>query len=426
MNFENTLRYSTFADRSQVENRIESYETLIIPSNLLIGGQNAIPPLVHQLYESGEVDFYIDPTITEFHRGVSFRDGGEIKAWHQKLIEELGAPLEMLMEENDNLVFSELTEEEVQNISKAVCRLQRDFIAKAVEEQIGKYEAALIEDISPRAIVPWYVKIEENEDIAHNLDIIGYSEDCSDIPLKPTIHVDKEFLSSSSERERIAQEYANSGVSEVFLWVDDLKKSETMISEYVDVIRLIVELVKADLKPHALYGDYFMNLMAHFGLRGIGFGTYHSEDSAEKLQAGGGGNLQRYYFGPVKEFLSIPDAVHLGNNGNAPVPNHSGLSSWNRLYKMGEDHDFLKNHFIRTKDYQRIQVLSTGLDELLEEIKSDFNTYQPILENRGTTKNANHLKKWANAIELYMKNYPNESESAIELAREKLSESKIR
>lgn len=420
--FENTLRYSTFADRSQVENRIESYETLIVPSHLLVGGKNAVPPLIHQLHEAGEIEYYIDPAITEFHRGYSFRDGGEIKQWHTKLLNELGNPIDEVMGNNRNLVYEDLDPDQRDDIIESVCDLQESFVQEAVEEQMGKYEPALMEDITPRAVIPWYVKIEDFEDLEPNRYIINQTKEITDLPVKPCIHVDKSFLSDINARQSIAELISDSGLDEMFLWIDNLNKYSTEIDEYIDYLRTVIELASNDIRPHAMYGDFFSNLLAYFGLRGIGFGTYHGEDKAEKLEPGGGGNLQRYYFDPVKDFLTIYESVELGQQHNAEIPPYSRLGSWDRLYRLGEDHDFLKNHFIRTKNHHRQLISAEDIDDVLNDLRADYEIYGDDLRDSETSKTAEHLRKWVATISEFESDYEDEYQEALATAEAQIEQ----
>lgn len=238
MVFENSLHYKTFADRSQVENRIESYDSLIIPSKLMVGGKKAVPPLVYRLVDAGEVSYYVNPSIREFHRGDSFMDGDELKAWHQKLTEELGEPLYSIIDSSFNLSVEELPSEDIREIAQSVVEFQENVVMDAVSESMDKYEQALADNIRPRAIVPWYQKISDYEHINQNREILEYSQ-LTDLPIKPCIHAEVDFLRDATARAQIIEMLSINENKECFVWIDGLKKSDTSVDEYIDVLRFI-------------------------------------------------------------------------------------------------------------------------------------------------------------------------------------------
>lgn len=419
MSFENTLQYVTFADRTQIENRIDNYDTVMLSSKMLAGGKKAVPALLYNLVEEHDLEYYINPSSAQYRRGSNFRSGGDVKAWDSKLIDELGHPFERLRDEKSNIIYSKLSDSDKQAVVESVCEFQGEFVPSAVEENVGKYSPVSTADLSPRAVIPIYTKIDNYIDLELNREIIEMANAYSDLPIKPCIHVTKSFLTDINHRISIADLSDEFNLSEIFLWIDNLKKQEVGVQTYMNVIDTVARISEKNVDPHFMFGDFFSNLLYYFGLRGTSYGTYYRESSTEKTgdgPSGGGANLQRFYFDPAKEFLSIPDAIVLGRQTNADIPPHLSLNSWDELYKAGEDHDFLKNHFIKTKEAHKQMILNSSLDDILDDLGSSYELYSNQIASRQTYKTVDHLRNWKEAINLFRENNQNRSSSLINQA----------
>lgn len=422
MSFENTLQYVTFADRTQVENRTDDYDTLLVTSHLLAGGQKAVPTLLKKIIEEKNVEYYVDPSSTEFRHGRNFRDSdGSLREWHSKLVDALGDPFEQLREEQQNFVFEDLSSDEQQEAVRAVCDFQDSFVKRLVEQEAGKYfEVLNMGDLGPRAIVPPYVLINDYGEVLINEEVIQLANRFSERQLKPCVHVTKGFIDGVDARKAIVESISGFDIPEVFIWIDGLSKTETTVDDYVNTIRLVGRFSKAGIDPHFLYGDFFSNLLYYFGLRGTSYGTYYRESNSEEWGQGGGsgGTLQRFYFDPVKDFLSIPDTIALAQQRGEQLPNHGMLNTWESLFEAGEDHDFLKNHYIKTRKEHKRNVQSEDIGEQMEEITRQNRRYGQLLLDVGTNKDADHLRKWHGSILQFESEYNNEYEELIEMTRQ--------
>lgn len=424
MKFENTLQYVTFGDKTQVVDHVDLYDTLLLPSHLLAGGQKSVPTLIWNLIDDHDVKYYIDPTVTEFREGSSFRKADEsIKQWHDKLINELGEPISTNLESEGNLIFERMSADDQTEAVKSVCRFQEEFIERKVKETFDKYAPDLVaEGIRPKAIIPWYTKIKDYPHIESNRAMIELSKDHTDLPIKPVLHVSKNFISNPTARADIASFLDELGIEDTFLWVDDLNKAYSTESEYYDVIDLVARIAENDVSPQFLYGDYFSNLLYFFGLRGTSYGTYYREHKAEQVGSGGGGggSLQRYYFNPIKEFINITDAVSIARDGEADIPEFEPLSEWGDLFKeeFGSNHDYLKAHYIRSRANHKMEIQNERLDALLTNLEEIHQLYEPIVATKGTVKTADHLETWGNAIERFKEENERRAESLIEDAME--------
>jgi len=156
-----------------------------------------------------------------------------------------------------------------------------------------------------------------------------------------------------------------------------------------------------------MYGDYFANLLQKFGLSGTSYGVYHSESKSEKKNNSGGGALQRYYIDPLKAFTSIPRAVKVLETVGYDICSCSfcneNLEKPTDLLEAGDDHNFLKNHFVCLKYIHKEKVSNENLDTLLSELQENLDKFKEQFNHTklSKTKNIGHLKKWKVSIEKY-------------------------
>lgn len=417
MKFENTLQYVTFADRTQVEYRVDCYDSLLLSSHLVTGGKKAVTTLLQKLVTEKDVEYYINPSSTHFRRGSNFRkSNGDIKQWHSKLISELGEPFERLKDRDDNLRYEDLTDEDFNEAAQSVCEFQEEFVPEVVEENAGKYVSVDTDLLSPKAVIPLYTKIRDYPDINVNKESISVAKDTTGLPIKPCIHVTKEYLGDINFRNNLIDLVSDERVGQCFLWVDNLDR-DTKTEEYKDVIDLVSELHESGVETQFMFGNFFSNLLYYFGLNGTSYGTYYRDKSSEKTadtSGGGGGSLQRFYYDPVKEFLSIPDAIALGIKHDEEIPSFTPMNSWEDLYKEGDDHDFLKNHYIFSRNAHKRKVNQNELEDVLEELLKDYNKYSKDLMRRESVKDAEHIKRWVESIQEYVKENPDKEKNIVQ------------
>ena len=415
MVFETTLQYVTFSDRSQIEGLAEYYDSILLSSHLLVGGQKAVTSLIQKLNnEQDDFVYYIDPAITEFRLGESFRGSdGDLKQWHQKLIDELGEPFTNQIERRDNIRWDDLSQDDKESAVESLCSLQANFVSNKVQENVGKYENVDINGLQPDKVIPWYVKIDDLDSLRTNEEIIEMAQSECDISLKPTIHVDKQYIRDVTNCGVIAEKFSSLSPEEYFVWIEDLDRSSTTKEEYEDVVYFVAKLAEEGIKPHFMFGDYFSNLLYYFGLNGTSYGTYYRDSHSEKTASGGGGggNLQRFYLDPVHEFLSISDAVNAAKSGEAEIPQHLQIQEWGEIYNYGQDHDFLKEHYIKTRHGHKQQVLTEDFDSLLDQLEEDKNKFSSTIESR--YKSVEHLAKWKSAFENFKENHPDISQRRL-------------
>lgn len=401
--FENIVHYLSWADRPALAQAVDEYDSVILPSHLVLAAKRTVPAFVHTLAEDHDVDFFIDPALTQLRVGHNFRksDSGELRSWISQLVEYYGGPLEEVLDHKQNLSYSDLSSSETQELVESVVKFQENFVEKAADEEAGKYVDVL--DLKPDAVVPWYIKIENYGDIDTNDEIIGYTKGATDLPLRPCIFVTKRFLSDVHARKAIAEILSDKNIDEVFVWIEGLDNSaETDIADYLNATRFVVRCSETGIDPYFMYGSYFANLLGYFGLKGTGFGVNHSESKEEKLENRGGSGNPRYYFDPAKVFLSPPEAVRIAKAKHAPPCTCSicsqCVSSWDDVFELVDDQTDRREHYISCRNHHKKYTKSADLETLLDELESDFNTYGELLGGTDSSKDAIHLKKWHVAI----------------------------
>ena len=404
--FENSLHYVAFNDRECVERAVDDYDSLIIQTHIVVGGQGQITPRLNRLYQDEDIEFYIDPAITQLRVGDYFRDDdGELSEYWKKWAKQVGDPVYSHLKQHRNLSATDFSEDERQAISKSLCDLQENFVKNSAIREADKY-AQISASLGPKAVIPWYTQITDSSDIAQNRELIENFQQYADTPVKPCIWVSKSFLKDSEGIQSIANLLEEVDVSEAFIWVDELSKKNTTVREYANTTRLTEEISNRDIDPHFLYGNYFVTLLRYFGAKGTGFGKYFLESRSEKTTGGGSGDLTRYYFEPAQEFLNITDVDRLVQKEEPELCDcrvcKVELDDWEDIFRVGDDKLFLQRHFVSSKRIHSKKTEENSLKDLLKELKSAKRTYGSELERTKSSKNAYHLTKWTAGIEHYV------------------------
>ncbi|GAB3676776.1 hypothetical protein [Halopiger thermotolerans] len=409
--FENSIHYLSFADRPAIEENADQIDSIILTSHLVAYGSGKVPTLLNELRKEHDTRFYINPAITNLRVGTNFLDdqNDELSPWYQKYIEILGEKVQDLFDDHTQIQYENLTQEERESICKSTADFQENFVKDAAENSTGKYDF-VVDDLRPEAIIPWYHKITEPKDIPRNRELAQLTNQATNLPIKPCLFITPDFITDSTNRDSLIESVKKIECSEIFLWVEGFDKSSG-IGTHLNILKIVDELSEIGIGVHSLYGSYFSHLLAYFGATGVGFGVYHSESKSEKKEESGGdgSNLKRYYFDPVKEFLNVADVDTLTDLGSTPICScnecQSTLSSWDDLFEVGEDPDFLQSHYISTRGIHKNRIFDQSLQESLEEVKEAESTYKETLNELGTSKTGNHLRKWRRSIEIYAENH---------------------
>ena len=412
--FENSIHFQHPGQKPAVSHSASEYDSLIIPAQYVITKSERLSGLLNRLMQEDGVEFYINPQLPRYRRGSDFRkDTGELSEWNQNIAEYYGEPISGLLSEQENLEYTDLDEEEKKEVIEQGCDLQTDYLdSGTVQEPLSRYcEPAGMETVElvPRAVIPWYVKIEGVTDISINEEIIRHAKSYVDLPLKPCLFVEKDFIRDEGQRQMLVDMIDDVDLSELFLWVEGVGNTKTVPRTYIAIIDLVEQLSDVETRPHLFHGSYFSTLLGYFGARGTGFGVFHQESKEEKTgeQSGGGGDgLKRYYFDPAKEFLNVQEAASIGAEFDADTCDCTvceiQVNQWEDVYAIGDEYLPLQRHYISVRNNQRERIKDTPLEVLLTQLGNAHSTYKDRLGDSDTTAEPYHLRKWKVAIEEYL------------------------
>ncbi|WP_152422185.1 hypothetical protein [Natrialba asiatica] len=407
---ENSVHYLHEGERPAIDKSVAMYDSLIIPAHFVAARYENLSGFLNRLKNNHGTEYYINPQLPRYRKGDDFRkDTGDISEWNQSLLDYYDPLVKDILSEEGNIRFRDLTSQEQKKVVKQSCDFQLNFLEDAPEqENLSRYGIDTVE-LVPRAIIPWYVKMKSQADIASNQRTIKYATDYLDAPIKPCLFFEKDLVKNEDFKRGLTSLVDDSDIQEVFVWIEDLDKPNTTTREYVNTINLIQRISNCGVEPHMFYGGYFSHLLAFFGLRGVGFGTFHQESKKEKTESSGGSGgegLKRYYFNPVKEFLNIPEAVEMGSEFDERTCDchvcEIEIHEWDDLFAIGDEYQILQRHYIASRRLHSEKILNTGLDQLLDEIEESDNRYREPLNESDTAANANHLRKWRLSINHYI------------------------
>ena len=409
--FEATIRYNNFNDSEILKTVPECYDSLLIPGKMVSHSTKSLPTRIRNLVDDYGTSYYIDPTLPDFRIGNNFREDGQIKNWHVKYIDEIGAGLGDLLEQNGNVDASKITAEQREDIVRSAVRFQEQAIPNRIADNASKYED--IENLSnyePAAVIPWYHKIRSDDDVRINDHVLNVATDEANLPLKPCIFVTQEYVQQLSGRQKILDILAENNIEQCFIWIEDLDKRETGQQVYKQIIEFVKSLSSAGIDSHFFYADYFATMISHFGLKGATYGSMYAEEAGEKeTGTSGGGSMSRYYVEPIKDFMKIPAAVEIQQNADAPMCNCRVCSrqfeSWSDLIERKESDENIqapiKKHHLIMRWNQIQEVENQSLDETISNCKEDFDDYiEPYNYSRqiSPTKEPDYMPRWINAI----------------------------
>lgn len=404
--FENTVRFNHKGERAAIEHSRQSIDSLLIPEHFVASNPDYLAGFLNNQLDT-EIEFYIDPALPKYRRGDGFRnDNGDLRGWHQALVDRYGGPVERVLNQQRNLEFEDLSEEELEEVIETQCELQLETIEASGEGKLSQYFEVETE-LRPRAVTPWYVKIEDVSDLNKNRDIIELAQNFTDAPLKPCVFMELDFAADSANRRAVVQMLDKTGVSEVFLWIEGLGKRAADPMDYVATLDVIHRLSEHGVSPHFFYGNYFAYLTAYFGGHGNCFGVAYQESSSEDTEigsdsGGGGGGTNRYFFEPVKEFLNFQETESLGQEFDVDLCNcpvcEKTMGSWEDIYIYDGNYTAQRHHYIWNQDRYRKSVQEKELETVLDQLKSAYDRYCDELGGSSTAATPYHLNKWRTGI----------------------------
>jgi hypothetical protein len=410
--FESTLRYAATGDKDPVLNQYSKYDSLIVRSHLLAGERDHVLGPLRKRISTHNIDFYIEPMVWDFRRGTNFRtESDTLKEWHRAYAAVLGDPLLTLVESQDHVAAAQVSAAERRQIAEAVIRFQEQALADRRNMTLDTFDDTIdAPDLRPTAVIPWIHQLGEAGDISPFMKIIRHSAQATELSLKPCLFVTPDFIRHPSQRSTVIDRLRDEGITEVFLWVDDLDKRQTTEQTYTNVIEFVYELHTASIQPHMFSGDYFSHLLAFFGLGGTTYGTNFGVANKEQLRAAGGGGGDRYYVDEARDFVKPKAAVEIQQTANTSICSCDGcapaFSTWTDLSdRQDSDHSLrplLQQHFLSMKEQQAHQIATERLDDLLAALEATYDDYEDAYSQsvmKGTSKRPDHLLTWKAVIE---------------------------
>ncbi len=410
--FETTLRYNSLNNKHAVEGEIPRFDSVIIDGKMLAHSSKALPKFLYDLREESSFEYYVEPILYQFRAGNDFRYAdGTLKNWHEKYVQELGDPLKEHLRSNSNMNPRRMEENDIQDITRSSILFQEEFIPNQVKSQAGKYEDVDTSSLRPKAVIPWHHRINEDEDLGPNRTILETAVEEATVPVKPCIHTTKSYLRDSSNRNALVELVSGYDLDECFVLVEELGKHDTYESTYRNVVDLVYDISEAGVDPHFFYGDYFSNLLSYFGLSGTTYGVMYGEEYSETTErTDQSGMLNRYYVDQIKDFLKVPAAVEFMQQVDADMCDcdvcQRNFEDWQDIIEHQESEEALMNHlqkhYVERRWKQARYVESTSFDEVVEDLKSDFEEYvKPYARARQISPNKDfeYLPRWGNVLE---------------------------
>lgn len=411
--FEATLRYNSNSDKQPVETSGEYLDSLLIPGRMLSANAKALPSDLKNYADEYGIEYYVEPSLPDFRVGNDFRDETEsLRKWHAKYADQIGTRLKSLLAEQRTVDPSDLTDGDIHTLTAASVAFQEDFVANQLEEERGRYDGVDDpEKYRPQAVIPWFHKIQTQEDLHVNDTILDAAEDSATLPLKPCLFVKKSVLRHAENRNQLVKLLQSHDITQCFVWVEGLDKHETSEREYVHIAEFTNSLVAEGISPHFFYGDYFATVLSHLGVVGTTYGTMYGEEGEERRESrSGDGVATRYYLDEVRDFVKIPAAVDLQQRVGAAMCACDvctrQFETWQDLAALVQDPDEnvqapMKKHHLRVRWRQVQDVTSESIDETLERLHADYRRYSPAYSASNQvagSKTIDHLQRWRNAV----------------------------
>lgn len=427
--FETTVRYNNNNNKHPVETLPEDYDSIVFEAHLAAFNSEATKAKIHQMVGSQNISYYIDPILAEFEAGDNFRnDDGSLGNWKRAYVHQLGDPLESILNQQRNADPADMADHEIESIARSVVEFQETFAVDDGGSNLDKYTDVGRAPAEPEAVIPWYNKIRNPGKIPLTRKILDASHETASIELKPCLYTTKTLIQDSSIRRKLIDLVDEFDVEECFLIIEGLDKQDTTESQYKSVIDYVYEISDRGIDPHFLYGDFFSHTLAYFGLGGTTYGTLYGEDYEETLKSyGDGGMSPRVYFDDIKEFLSVPGAVDLGQRLGRDVCDctvcERHFDSWNDVRdELATDDDEGENepddqsveeqnspnnalnitqkHYLEKRWDQTLLIHEKSLPDIIAMLEEDYqNTIEEFSDSRQIgDKELYYMMRWVRAL----------------------------
>ncbi len=255
---------------------------------------------------------------------------------------------------------------------------------------------------SPQAIIPPYFYLESLDSgwLDVNLKLAQITAENTTLPVVPLI-----FAHPSLINEKLLDKYA--GYSEIFIWVDDLEKKNSLSVKELSAFASFVNLAKdRGIKITNLYGSYFSVLLSKLGLAGMCNGVFYGESKGKGSKVGGVPQA-RYYIRILHEFFPIPSTIALLKQFPDLLDKDCDecmkiiKGNIENIFEFTNDHALAQTHFVLSRSKEIRDAEEKELSTLLQELGQAYEKYQ----QRGaefeeiTDKGIQYLHYWKDAIE---------------------------
>ena len=417
--FETIVRYKSTNEKSIIVDHKDKWDSVLISAHLLAHATKRMPPRLRNIAQDRSHQYYIDPIVSEFRIGESFRyPHGGIRSWHRKYAVALGDPFETVLEREGNVNARYLDDDEIRGIAKSVVDFQEEFVYEKLEEYTGKYEDLTVSrrEVMPAAVIPWVHKLEREADYEAYRTILSASQDRAMQSLRPVLYTSTRKIRDGGNRTELVEMLADFDIDECFILFEGLDKHETNESEYKAVIDFVYDLSSAGIEPYFYYGDFFSNLLSYFGLEGTAYSPLHGEKFTEKTEpqsSDSSGMSSRYYLDEVKDFLQIQAAVDIMTRAGKPMCSCEACSrhfdDWRDLAEIDESDEegtalqtVVMKHRMKTRWDHAQLVQDNELSEVLATLRDDYDEMVgPYTRSQQTAsrKEFDYLQQWIHAVD---------------------------
>ena len=381
----------------------------------------------------------------------------KIKKSVEKLIENYGYPANKVESNQPITVDDFASPNTMQEFCTRILKFQYNLVYSHIEQNdLEKYfeyavpgNKSSIPQFRPKFLIAPYFYIDKadstfpkwlaiNTDFIRMARVISNSE-CDGSKVFAQIVLSKQTLTDVDSVAAIIAAYQNVDCDGITIWVDDLNEHEASFEELSGFVRLLKGLSH---KPvYNMYGGYFSILLTHKNIKllaGVSHGLEYGE-SRKVYPVGGGIPVSKYYYLPIHQRLDFTKAYYLLAHTGAidvTLPNWgSSEKYYNDICRCDKCKQIIKDeminfvefeskefyeihrkdqtlrrkkassdtkenclyHYLLCKKIEFLRVEKQSLDNLLDDLRSQEQTYiscDELQENE-----LDYISTWIRAIE---------------------------
>lgn len=319
------LRYNTGNDKKAFVEFKDEFDAVIFNASIVAYSGASIADIV-----SIHMNRYIiDPQtyILQHDASAFLSNKGKIKASVLKYLNELPAQIRnAIVEERRSLALRDI-DCSLDELVDSVYNFQVNYISNFLEKKdYSKYldfamdEEQISNPYAPKVVVAPYFRLK-NEYVSGEIDewlelnkkaLSSFLEKYSSkgFPIAAELLLDKKVL-CGVDMEAIKTTYNVPGYEYIFVWIDDFSPLNAKQEEQRSFKKLIAALNEIGKCPVMAYGGYDSILLCHEELEERLYGVAQSVGYGESRNitpVGGGLPVNKYYFYPTHQRLTVGDA----------------------------------------------------------------------------------------------------------------------